>query len=166
MGRSQVLIVCVMSLLAMPAHAESSEVVQIQVVVGVVGTVLTFHLQNRLNSVAGNQLDILPAGTVLNVRMLDSIDSTMNRDGAPFRGLVVSSLVSGNRVVIDSEAEVHGLLVLLRSKRHPDGFRYELLVTTLVEHGKSYTLTASASPSFSDPASSATSPPPAMPKQE
>jgi hypothetical protein len=96
-GRSQVLIVCVMSLLAMPAHAESSEVVQIQVVVG---TVLTFHLQNRLNSVAGNQLDILPAGTVLNVRMLDSIDSTMNRDGAPFRGLVVSSLVSGNRALL------------------------------------------------------------------
>lgn len=119
MGRSQVLIVGVMSLLAMmPAHTESSEVAQIQVVVR---TVLPFHLQNRLNSVAGNQLDILPAGTVLNVRMLDSIDSTMNRDGAPFRGLVVSSLVSGNRVVIDSEAEVHCLLVLLRSKRHPMG---------------------------------------------
>jgi hypothetical protein len=118
-GRSQVLIVGVMSLLAMmPAHTESSEVAQIQVVVR---TVLPFHLQNRLNSVAGNQLDILPAGTVLNVRMLDSIDSTMNRDGAPFRGLVVSSLVSGNRVVIDSEAEVHCLLVLLRSKRHPMG---------------------------------------------
>ena len=118
MGRSQVLIVCVLSLLAMPAHAESSDIAQIQVAVG---TVLSFHLQNRLNSVAGNQLDILPAGTVLNVRMLDSIDSTMNRDGAPFRGLVVSSLVSGNRVVIDSEAEVRGLLVLLRSKRHPMG---------------------------------------------
>jgi hypothetical protein len=98
--------------------------------------------------------------------MLDSIDSTMNRDGAPFRGLVVSSLVSGNRVVLHSEAEVRGLVVLLRSKRHPDGFRYELLITSLVEHGKSYTLTASVAPSFSDPASSATSLAPAELKEE
>jgi hypothetical protein len=47
---------------------------------------------------------------------------------------------------------VRGLLVLLRSKTHPEGFRYELLITRLIDHGKSYDLTASLNPSFLDPA--------------
>jgi hypothetical protein len=38
----------------------------------------------------------------------------------------------------------------LRSKTHPDGFRYEVLVTGVTDHGKSYDLTASLNPSFAD----------------
>jgi hypothetical protein len=83
--------------------------------------------------------------------MLDSIDSTVNRDGSPFRGSIVSPLISGDQVVVHSDAEVHGLLALLRSRSHPEGFRYELLITGLVDHGKSYTLTASLDSSFFDP---------------
>jgi len=41
----------------------------------------------------------------------------------------------GDGVVIHSEAEVRGLLVLLRSKNHPNGFRYELLLTELSDQG-------------------------------
>jgi hypothetical protein len=55
-------------------------------------------------------------------------------------------------VIIRSEAEVRVLLVLLRSRNHPEGFRYELLVTRLTDRGKSYDLTASLNPSFLDPA--------------
>jgi hypothetical protein len=54
-------------------------------------------------------------------------------------------------VIVRSEAEVRGLLVLLRSRSHPDGFRYELLVTGITDRGKSYDLTASLNPSFLDP---------------
>jgi hypothetical protein len=62
----------------------------------------------------------------------------------------VSSVVSGNEIVVHPDAEVHGLLALLRSRSHPDGFRYELLITELTDHGKAIALTASLNPSFSD----------------
>jgi hypothetical protein len=45
---------------------------------------------------------------------------------------------------------VRGILALLRSRSHPDGFRYELLITRLTDHGKSYVLTASLKPSLAD----------------
>jgi hypothetical protein len=82
--------------------------------------------------------------------MLDSIDSDVNHDGAEFRGSITASLALGGEVIIHSEAEVRGILVLLRSRSHPDGFRYELLVTGLTDQGKSYDLTASLNPSFVD----------------
>lgn len=93
---------------------------------------------------------MLPQGTVVHVRVLSSIDSGVDRDGTEFRGSVVSDLGIGANVVIHSDAEVQGLLVLLRSRNHPDGFRYELLLTELTDHGKSYPLTASLNPSFFD----------------
>ncbi len=84
--------------------------------------------------------------------MLDSIDSGVDQDGAEFHGLLTVPLVLGGEVIVRPEAEVRGLLVLLRSRNHPEGFRYELLVTGLTDHGKSYDLTASLNPSFVDPA--------------
>ncbi len=36
------------------------------------------------------------------------------------------------------------------AKNHPEGFRYELLVTSLTDHTKTYDLTASLNPSFLD----------------
>ena len=97
-------------------------------------------------------MDALPKGTVLEVRILDSIDSDSDRDGTEFRGTLVTPLVSEGEVIVHSEAEVRGLFVLLRSKTHPEGFRYELLVIRLIDRGKSYDLTASLNPSFLDPA--------------
>lgn len=114
------------------------------------GTILTFHLQTRLNPTGGNETDILPRGTVLKVRILDAIDSGVNRDGSGFRGEVVLPVVSGNEVVVHAHSEVTGLFALLRSKNHPEGFRYELLITKVNDHGKSYDLTASLNPSFAD----------------
>ena len=96
-------------------------------------------------------MDALPKGMVLEVRILDSIDSDSDRDGTEFRGTLVTPLVSEGEVIVHSEAEVRGLLVLLRSKTHPEGFRYELLVTGLTDRGKSFDLTASLNSSFLDP---------------
>src|SRR5438552_3621549 len=70
---------------------------------------------------------------------------------AAFRGTLVTPLVSEGEVIVHSEAEVRGLFVLLRSKTHPEGFRYELLVTGLTDRGKSFDLTASLNSSFLDP---------------
>jgi hypothetical protein len=126
------------------------------------GSILAFHLQTRLRHTEADPLGALPQGTVFHVKMLTPIDSNADRDGSEFRGSVAADLSLGDSVVIHSNAEVRGLLVLLRSKNHPDGFRYELLLTELTDQGKSYPLTASLNASFFDagaqPPSAANSP--------
>lgn len=114
------------------------------------GTVLTFHLQTRLNPADRNEMDVLPKGTVIRVKMLSGIDSSVDRDGSEFHGELVDSVWAGSKVVVHSEAEVRGILVLLRSRSHPEGFRYELLVTSLTDHAKTYDVTASLNASFFD----------------
>jgi len=114
------------------------------------GTVLTFHLQTRLNPADRNEMDVLPRGTEIRVRMLSGVDSGVDRDGSEFHGEVVESVSAGGKVIVHPESEVRGILVLLRSRNHPEGFRYELLVTSLTDHEKRYDLTASLNPSFFD----------------
>jgi len=116
------------------------------------GTVLTFYLQTRLNPADGNVIDLLPKGTVLSIKVLDEIDSDVTRDGAEFRGVVMAPVVSKDEVVIHADAAVRGLFAILRSRNHPDGFRYELLITGIADGGKLFQLTASMNPSFQDPA--------------
>jgi hypothetical protein len=151
MRRSFAAAICSISLLATLALGQRPTIAIAPVRV-TSGTVLKFHLQTRLNQTSGDALDALPKGTVLEVRILDSIDSDSDRDGTEFRGTLVTPLVSEGEVIVHSEAEVRGLFVLLRSKTHPEGFRYELLVIRLIDRGKSYDLTASLNPSFLDPA--------------
>jgi hypothetical protein len=142
-----------------PAQVSSSTIEPIRVPAG---SILAFHLQTRLRHNAADPLDALPQGTVFHVKILTSIDSIANRDGSEFHGSVVSDLSLGDGVVIHADSEVRGLLVLLRSKTHPDGFRYELLLTELTDHGKSYPVSASLNSSFYDagaqPPSPASSP--------
>jgi hypothetical protein len=139
----------------MKVQGQNSEIAQIHVKSG---TVLSFYVQNRLNPDAADVLDVIPKGSVLKIRILNSVDSTLDHDGTPFRGSVASSLVSGNRVIVHSHATARGLLALLRSRNHPDGFRYELLIIRLMDHGRSYALTASLDPSFQDLASKTVAP--------
>jgi len=148
MHRPLVAALCLISLLASASRGQSPSIAPMRVAAG---TVLKFHLQTRLNPTVGDALDALPKGTILQVRMLDSIDSGVHRDGAQFHGSIVAPLVLAGEVIVRSEAEVRGLLVLLRSRSHPQGFRYELLITGLTDRGKSYELTASLNPSFLDP---------------
>jgi hypothetical protein len=161
MPRFQVVVLCSISLLASPAHCQSPIIAPFRVASG---TVLEFHLQTRLHPTAGDALGALPKGTILQVKMLDSLDSGVDRDGAAFHGSLATPLVLEGQVVIRAEAEVRGLLVLLRSRTHPEGFRYELLITGITDHGKSHDLTASLNPSFIDPGPQPTSDPKAATK--
>jgi hypothetical protein len=149
MPRLLTLALCTIGVFAIPSSAQvsSSTIEPMRVPAG---SILAFHLQTRLRHTEADPLDTLPQGTVFHVKMLTPIDSNTDRDGSEFHGSVVSDLSLGDGVVIHSNAEVRGLLVLLRSKNHPDGFRYELLVTELTDQGKSYPLTASLHASFFD----------------
>src|SRR5437870_5825778 len=148
MPRFLVVVLCSIGLLANPAHCQPPSIAPFRVAAG---TVLEFHLQTRLHPAAGDAVAALPKGTILQVKMLDSLDSDVDRDGAGFHGSLAAPLVVDGKEVIHGQAEVRGLLVLLRSRTHPDGFRYELLVTGITDHGKSHDLTASLNPSFTDP---------------
>jgi hypothetical protein len=146
MSRNALLVLCFITIFANAAHSQKYGLKPVHIAPG---TILTFHLQTRLKP-SGGALDTLPRGTALLVKILDSIDSDVNSDATEFRGSIVSSVVSGNEIVVHPDAEVHGLLALLRSRSHPNGFRYELLITDLTDHGKAIALTASLNPSFSD----------------
>ena len=152
------LVLCLGTLFQKTVQAQThsqSESYKIEQVHAAAGSVFTFYLHARLNPTDGDAMDGLPKGSLLRVKMLDSIDSTVNPDGAEFHGTVVSGLASEGEVVIHPESEVRGILALLRSRSHPEGFRYELLITSLTDQGKTYTLTASLNPSFADSAASA-----------
>ena len=138
---------CLVGLFATTAWGQDFRIEPVRVSAG---TVLTFYLHARLDAASGDSVDGLPKGTLLRVKMLDSIDSAINSDGTEFHGTVVSGLVSSGEVVIHRDSEVRGILALLRSRSHPEGFRYELLITSLTDHGKSYILTASLNPSLAD----------------
>src|SRR3989442_9330096 len=90
MYRSLVAVLCLISLLASASHGQGPSIAPMRVAAG---TVLKFHVQTRLNPTAGDALDALPKGTILQVRMLDSIDSGVHRDGAQFHGSIVVALV-------------------------------------------------------------------------
>lgn len=144
------------SAFASVAQGQTSSIVPVHVTGG---SVLTFYLHARLNPTSGESLDGLPKGTLLRVKMLDSIDSAVNADGTEFHGTVVSGLTSSGELVIHPGSEVKGILALLRSRSHPEGFRYELLITSLTDQGKSYALTASLAPSLADSHVASTSKP-------
>ena len=147
MRRLTLAVLCCLGLMTGAARGQVKEIEPIHVHSG---TVLTFYLQTRLNPENGNAIDLLPKGTTLDIRVLDSIHSDLTQDGAEFHGVVVSPLVSKDEVVIHAGAEVRGLFALLRSRNHPEGFRYELLITGITDGGKMFQLTASLNPSFSD----------------
>ena len=149
MKRIALVALCLTGAFARVAQGQATTTIPVPVHV-TTGTVLTFYLHARLNPTTGDNLDGLPKGTLLRVKMLDSIDSAINADGAEFHGTVVSGLTSSGEIVIHPGSEVRGIMALLRSSSHPEGFRYELLITSLTDHGKSYALTASLNPSFTD----------------
>jgi hypothetical protein len=142
-------VLCAICVSASSARGQNTEIQPVHVSAG---TVVTFYSQTRLNPNSENVLDELPKGTALKVRVLDAIDSSVDHDGLEFRGALLTPIISGNTTIVHADAEVSGLLVLLRSRSHPEGFRYELLITSISENGKSYELTASLNPSIFDAA--------------
>ncbi|HUJ30135.1 MAG TPA: hypothetical protein VLY23_02565 [Candidatus Acidoferrum sp.] len=152
MSRFALVVLCVLAVIPGSARGQSPAIEPVHVAAG---TVLTFHIQTRLRPIGGDALDAFPVGTVLRVKILNAVDSRVNGDGAEFRGSMVSSLALGNDVIVHPDAQVRGLLALLRSRSHPEGFRYELIVTGVTENGKAYALTAFLDPSLVDPGASA-----------
>ena len=136
---------CAITLLVCAASGQSFVIAPVRVTSG---TILAFHMQTRLHPSSENLPDVLPSGTVLRVKILDRMDSGVDRDGDEFHGVIVSPVLAGNETIIHTDAEVRGMLVLLRTKSHPNGFRYDLLITKLSDHGKPYSLTASLGTSF------------------
>lgn len=153
MKRIALVSMCIGCVLASTAHGQASRIEPVHVAAG---TVLTFYLHARLNPTSGDAVDGLPKGSLLRVKMRDSVDSAVDADGSEFHGTVTSGLTSSGEVVIHSGSEVRGILALLRSRNHPEGFRFELLITDLTDHGKSYSLTASLNPSLADSAVAST----------
>lgn len=147
MRRLTLAVVCALCVIIGAYEARAAALKPIRVSAG---SILSFYLQTRLNPDNGSVIDQLPKGTVLNIKVMDSIDSEVTRDGAEFRGLVVTPLVSGDEVIIHADAQVRGLFAILRSRSHPEGFRYELLITGITDGGKTFQLTASMNPSFVD----------------
>lgn len=156
MQRYALAALCVITVLAVVTAGQNVVVEPVRVTTG---SILTFHLQTRLHPNSENLPDILPSGTELHVKMLDRMDSGVDHDGAEFHGVIVSPVVEGNETIVHADAEVYGILVLLRSKSHPDGFRYDLLITHLTDHGKSYSLTASLGASVFEPSRTAAAAP-------
>jgi hypothetical protein len=138
--RRPAVIAAVTVLCAAPSFSQSANIHPLQIPAG---SVVQFQLQSRLSPSATDVTDALPPGTPLHIKLLDPIDSRVEKDGSAFQGILMDPLEQNNHVVVGANAEVHGVLALLRSRQHPEGFRYELLVTSLVDGGKSYVVTAS-----------------------
>jgi hypothetical protein len=146
--RRPAIIAAATMLLAAPSFSQSASISPLQIPAG---AVVEFQLQSRLSPSAADAADTLPPGTPLRIKMLESVDSRTEQDGSQFQGVLVSPVEQNNHVVIGANAEAHGLLALLRSRQHPEGFRYELLVTSLVDGGHSYVVTASLDSSLFEP---------------
>jgi hypothetical protein len=147
-------------LFAAPSFSQSASITPLKIPAG---SVVQFQLQSRLSPSQTDAADALPPGTPLRIKLLDPIDSRVEQDGSAFQGILMEPLQQNDHVIVGANAEVHGLLALLRSRQHPEGFRYELLVTSLVDGGKSYVVTASLDSSLfeqktasAQPASSST----------
>lgn len=147
MKRSAI-VAAIVVLFAAPSFSQNASIRPLQIPAG---AIVNFELQSRLNPSAGDPADALPAGTKLRVKLLDNIDSSVDQDGSAFQGVLVSPLEQNNRIVLGANAQVNGLFALLRSRQHPEGFKYELLVTNVVDGGRSYVVTASLDPSLFEP---------------
>src|SRR5690349_24754101 len=107
MKRIALVALCFTSAFASVAQGQTSSIVPVRVTAG---TVVTFYLHARLNPTSGDSLDGLPKGTLLRVKMLDSIDSAVNADGPEFRGTVMSGFALSGELVVVPESVVGVIL--------------------------------------------------------
>src|SRR5260221_14302944 len=110
MLRQMFVVLCFAAVLTGSANAQKFAPEPIHVAAG---TVLTFHLQTRMQTATENDTDLLPKGTVIMVKVLDTIDSSADHDGTEFRGVLVNPIISGNELIAHPGSEVKGLFVLL-----------------------------------------------------
>ena len=83
-------------------------------------------------------------GSVLSVRLLESVNSDLNQPGDKFVASLASPVMVGNRVVIPAEAGLQGKIVEVRSAGRFTGRSSLVLeLTRLAYNGKSYQLRTS-----------------------
>lgn len=83
----------------------------------------------------------IPAGTMLTIRMIDGIDSSVNRTGEIFKASLDAPVVVDNEVVITRGADVFVRLAEASSAGHVSGrSELQLELVKLEYQGKSYTL--------------------------
>jgi hypothetical protein len=90
---------------------------------------------------AGTTDITIPAGTVIPVRMIDSIDSSQNVQGQTFRGSLDAPIHAGNQVVLPKGAQVHVRLVDVQSAGKLKGrSELELQLDRIVTQNATYTV--------------------------
>lgn len=83
----------------------------------------------------------IPSGTVLSVRLIDSIDSSRNRVGDTFRGTLNAPIRIDGDLAVASGAEVEGRLVdASNAGRYTGHSELKLELTKLVVRGEAYPL--------------------------
>jgi len=81
----------------------------------------------------------VPAGTVVTVRMIDSIDSARNHPGDEFDATVNSPVVAGDRVVIPQGSNARVRLVEAKTSGHMTGrSELEIELVSLTVNGTAY----------------------------
>jgi len=90
-----------------------------------------------VSSSAASRPNEIPAGTNITVRMIDDVDSTVNRPGQTFRASVDEPVVLGGRTVIPRGAEVVTKLVELREPgKLRGGGELTLDLVSIIVNGK------------------------------
>jgi hypothetical protein len=86
----------------------------------------------------------VPYGTVLAVRLTESLDSELNQRGDTFLASLASPVMIGDRVVIPAEAGIQGKVVEVRNAGRFSGRSALVIeVTRLAYNGKTYELRSS-----------------------
>jgi hypothetical protein len=93
--------------------------------------------------VARDQVTSIPAGTVINVRMIDSISSDRNHAGETFRGSIEDPILIGNRTVVPRGATAYVKLVDASSAGRVKGrSKLQLQLERIVAGNHSYPVTS------------------------
>ena len=83
----------------------------------------------------------LRAGTVLSVRLIDSLDSSKNRSGDTFRASLDSPIRENGEVIVPAGVEVEGRIVDSSNAGHYEGHsEMQLELTKLISRGEVYSL--------------------------
>jgi hypothetical protein len=85
----------------------------------------------------------VPSGTVISVRMIDSIDSSVNRAGEEFAASLEAPVVVGDKVVIPRGADARVRLNQVSSAGHVQGrSELQLELVSLTSNGTTYNVTS------------------------
>jgi hypothetical protein len=86
----------------------------------------------------------VPSGTVLAVRLTESVNSALNQRGNTFLASLASPIMVGDRIVIPAEAAIQGKIVDVRNGGRFNGRSALVLkVTRLAYNGRTYELRSS-----------------------